>query len=91
LRVKVLENKLENLVKLSFPYICKVWIAMQIRRKTLVDFFLALVKEHQHSASEKPSPTFQALLQGELEQQTLRDVKKEEERVKQVIDNIHSY
>ncbi len=49
---------------------CTVWIALKVRRTAIAAFLRALFEEFEVSAEDmwKPSPTFQQLLRGEMEQ-----------------------
>jgi hypothetical protein len=48
-----------------------VWIALKLRRASLVAFIEVIVCEHQSQVTPKPSPTYAALLEAELAEQQL--------------------
>ena len=47
----------------------EVWISLKIRRASIVSLLENMVVEHQREVKVKPSPTYAALLLGELQQQ----------------------
>lgn len=59
----------------------EVWLALQVRRLSIVSLLEALAAEHQRKAAVKPSPSYAALLQGELAQQKAAAEQTETEEV----------
>ena len=44
------------------------WLALKIRRLAILNFLVSLIEKHQETVKNKPSPTFKALLEGEIKQ-----------------------
>lgn len=65
-------EKRESILELLQTYRiihAEVWLALKLRRGSIAAFIEKLVDCHQKEVEKKPSPTYLALLQGELAQQ----------------------
>lgn len=63
--------EIQTLLQIGRLIHADVWLALKLRRASIVAFLVALVEEHQLQAKkaiDKPSPTYSSLLAGELSQ-----------------------
>jgi hypothetical protein len=63
--------EIQTLLQMGRLIHADVWLALKLRRSSIVALIVALVEEHQLQATkakDKPSPTYSSLLAGELSQ-----------------------
>lgn len=75
-------EQVKNLLQSGRLINADVFMALKIRRAAMCAFMVALVAKFEQEIAEKPSPTFEALLQGEIIQ-----LKMQEESAKNLKDH----
>lgn len=67
----------------------EIWMAMKIRRAAIVALLEDMAEEHYQAAIIKPSPTYKALLLGELQQQAAMVAMVEQQQQQQDSESVH--